>query len=416
MEKRPIIILFTGSFPYEVAVEQNFLQVEVEVLYRYFDRVILVPRITEGRKAAVPSKIEIETGYAEFLAKMNKMSRAFRILLSRLFYSEVINNPWLLLSFPAFKRLLYFLIYADSTSEWLTRWLLNFKTPYDQILFYTYWFTDTPMGIGKVRKHFPGIKIISRAHGMDLYEERFDPPYWPCREITLSAMDRVFPDSASGTTYMRSRYPKYKNIFRTARLGVTNPGFVCSASQDGVFRIVSCSMIRKEKRINLLLEGIVSAAKQRPSQRFEWIHFGNGAKKEFYQKRAYSELPTNAIASFPGFTTSENLFRHYQENPTAVFVNVSESEGIPVSIMEAISCGIPVIATSVGGNPEIVSVINGILISPDPNAVEISEVLLLLIDNYYQNMDLRRGSKKIWNEKYNAERNYHKFASDISMN
>lgn len=49
-------------------------------------------------------------------------------------------------------------------------------------------------------------------------------------------------------------------------------------------------------------------------------------------------------------------------NDFDLFVNMSLSEGIPVSIMEAISFGIPIIATNVGGNAEIVNDETGVLI------------------------------------------------------
>ncbi|NCO54621.1 MAG: glycosyltransferase, partial [Bacteroidetes bacterium] len=48
-----------------------------------------------------------------------------------------------------------------------------------------------------------------------------------------------------------------------------------------------------------------------------------------------------------------------------LFINVSESEGIPVSIMEALSAGIPVIATNVGGTNEIVNNDVGFLIDKE---------------------------------------------------
>ena len=38
-----------------------------------------------------------------------------------------------------------------------------------------------------------------------------------------------------------------------------------------------------------------------------------------------------------------------------LFINTSSSEGVPVSIMEALSVGIPIIATDVGGTKEIVT-------------------------------------------------------------
>jgi len=44
-----------------------------------------------------------------------------------------------------------------------------------------------------------------------------------------------------------------------------------------------------------------------------------------------------------------DVLNYYASNPVDVFINTSSSEGLPVSIMEAMSFGIPVIATNVGG-------------------------------------------------------------------
>ncbi len=56
-----------------------------------------------------------------------------------------------------------------------------------------------------------------------------------------------------------------------------------------------------------------------------------------------------------GYGSIDDLMLFFKENSVDLFINASITEGTPVSIMEAISCGIPIIATDVGGNPEIVS-------------------------------------------------------------
>ena len=48
------------------------------------------------------------------------------------------------------------------------------------------------------------------------------------------------------------------------------------------------------------------------------------------------------------------MLDYYKNNIIDIFINLSASEGIPVSIMDAISFGIPCIATNVGGTGEIV--------------------------------------------------------------
>jgi glycosyltransferase involved in cell wall biosynthesis len=48
----------------------------------------------------------------------------------------------------------------------------------------------------------------------------------------------------------------------------------------------------------------------------------------------------------------------------SAFVSFSNYENQPCSILEALCCGVPVIATKVGGIPEVINSQNGILIDP----------------------------------------------------
>ena len=67
-----------------------------------------------------------------------------------------------------------------------------------------------------------------------------------------------------------------------------------------------------------------------------------------------------------GNTANSEVMRRYGKMNVDVFVNVSENEGLPISIMEATSFGMPVIATDVGGTSEIVkNGENGFLIEKD---------------------------------------------------
>jgi glycosyltransferase involved in cell wall biosynthesis len=269
------------------------------------------------------------------------------------------------------------------------------------------------MGIGVVKHTHPRLVAISRAHGYDLYEARHSHQYIPCRTRSLRLIDRVFPDSEAGTRYLADRFPWFASKCETARLGVKEPGFVTSASSDGVVRIVSCSFVVPVKRIDLLLKGIHAAATQRPQQRFEWHHFGNGPLREAIVNQAEAVLPSNVKSCFPGYSTATNLMQFYRENPIDLFANVSESEGTPVSVMEAIGCGLPVIATAVGGNQEIVSERNGQLISPNPTPDEIATAIFEVVDDPIVAARKRVGSRQVWHEQYNAEQNFQRFADRL---
>ena len=84
--------------------------------------------------------------------------------------------------------------------------------------------------------------------------------------------------------------------------------------------------------------------------------------------------------------------------------------------MEAISFGIPVLATDVGGTGEIViHGENGYLISKDYTDEEFKKAFNLVYkadEESYKK--LRSSARKVWSEKFNAEDNYPKFCSLIT--
>ena len=84
--------------------------------------------------------------------------------------------------------------------------------------------------------------------------------------------------------------------------------------------------------------------------------------------------------------------------PVDLFLNVSEYEGVPVSVMEAQSFGIPVIATAVGGTPEIVNEENGFLLPENPSQDEIASAIYDVVTNKEKWEKKRMLSRKNWEE------------------
>lgn len=63
-----------------------------------------------------------------------------------------------------------------------------------------------------------------------------------------------------------------------------------------------------------------------------------------------------------------------------VFVMSSIAEGVPMTILEAMACGLPVVATAVGGIPELITADEGILVNPQDTAGLASAMLTYLQD------------------------------------
>ena len=143
---------------------------------------------------------------------------------------------------------------------------------------------------------------------------------------------------------------------------------------------------------------------------FTWTHIGNGPLKNELEHLASTLIPGKF--GFMGTLKNEQVLDYLARVPVDVFINVSKSEGIPVSIMEAMSFGIPCIATAVGGTPEIVNDDNGFLLPTAPTLDDISKA----IADYY-NINIKQTKESLayhtWNDKYCAEKNYKNFINQI---
>lgn len=409
------ILLFTSSYPYDYASEYTFIQPEIHYLLEKFERVILVPRISKGNRFPLPAGVEVNDDYANFVQRGSSPSNMLRMARSsNRFLEEIRRRPTILLSPAKIAKLILFSGRAELTRQWATNYIKAQHLNPNNCLFYSYWFDHTATGLARMKRDFPAVKVVSRAHGYDIYEEYYYPYYWPYRRETLALLDVLFFASEAGKNYFCERYPEYQSKFETAHLGIQDPWIVTKQSSDDIFRILSCAHIVPVKRLDLLLDGIATAARMRPEQKFEWVHFGDGTARKSLERRLARTFPANVQGRFAGNVPNSEILHYYKDQPVDVFVNVSSTEGgAPIAIQEAISCGIPIVATSVGGNPEVVSAQNGILLDPNPTPEQIAAALMRIWDNPSLAAEMRKESRRVWETGYNAEVNFRAFAERL---
>lgn len=114
---------------------------------------------------------------------------------------------------------------------------------------------------------------------------------------------------------------------------------------------------------------------QRP---FEIEVVGTGAARGQLDQLAEA-LGVSDLIRYVGLVPYEQLEKAYQY--ADIFILTSLSEGMPSVILEAMGCGLPVVASDVGGNNEIVHEgVNGFLISGDDSATIARRLALLVND------------------------------------
>ena len=295
---------------------------------------------------------------------------------------------------------------------------------YDHIVIYSYWFFANATVAVRLKEYikkemnYSGqITVISRAHRYDIYENANKINYLPFRKYLLNKVDYVFPCSDNGTMYLKTKYQDIESVIETAYLGTRDYGLSPEHS-NAEFHIVSCSRVVKVKGLERLIDDL--ALVERGDKRVLWTHIGGGVEgktKYFDSIREYAKAKLKNIDfEFLGGMQNQQVYDYYKSNKVDVFVNVSYSEGLPVSLMEASSFGIPVIATDVGGSAEIIDKEqkNGFLLDKDFEIGALRKKIELLLNESEETYCKRRiTARKLWEKKYNAEKNYTDFAKKI---
>lgn len=225
-----------------------------------------------------------------------------------------------------------------------------------------------------------GVKVFVRLHGYDLYLER-NHGYIPFRNELFKKAGLLLPVSNVGKQYLEKIFKVESNKILVSRLGTNSIG-KSSASLDNKLRVVTCSAMVHVKRI----ERLVKALQQITDINIIWTHIGDGHLRSGIEQLA-EQLPANIEKRFQGQVSSENVLKYYLDNPVDLFINTSESEGVPVAIMEAMSAGIPIIASNVGGTSEIVDESFGQLVE---NNSEQPTSIALAIAKFYKSSDAQK--------------------------
>ena len=164
------------------------------------------------------------------------------------------------------------------------------------------------------------------------------------------------------------------------------------------FVVGNISRLEEHKGQRFLLEAVAECRAKNIN--CKCMIAGDGPEKEKLRSRA-QELNLNDAALFLGWR------RDVQNLLSAMDVFIQPSlivEGLPLALAEAASAGLPLIATDIGGNPEIVrDGINGFIIPPK-DAVSLAQKIQFLMESPLESARMGENSKKIWEEKFSLSK------------
>ena len=406
---RPRILMLTETFPAEGG-EHSFLAPEVSRLAKNFD-IVLLPRI-ERRSGQwkLPAGVSLEPALSRYLGRGSvRILSVLKACFTATTYQEIRSLGRRSLSPRAAATVIIRASRMVSTRAWIQDYLAQHEVD----VAYSWWAHTGGYGLALAAQNM-GVPSIARAHGFEVFDEQDRLGRVPFRRTGIAAFSRVYAVSRAGAQVLRDKVPSAAGRIHVSYLGVEPAPGSGFHSEDEIFRILSCSACVDVKRVDLLAEGIVEFSRKYPDVEFEWTHIGDGPTLANV-RGVISCLPRiSGKCFFPGSQPPSTVRAWMARRPFDAFVNVSSSEGLPVTLMEAASCGIPLVATDVGGNSEIVKPGLGTLLASNPSAEDIADVLFELSQlPLAETMTMRSAVKQLWAAEFSADENYGEFVETL---
>lgn len=421
-----ILYLTVADYPYGFG--EPFLEDELKIISDSFDEVhILVTEHNNTQqknstpKLFVPSNAHIHilnthiNFYEKILGREN-----FTIKMYWEAYQVLKNNLRQPLTFYKFKVISSYLKKAQKYFRSVIPIVSRTSQEGDIRLFYSYWLTEYTLGNIYLKKRFSDSYAVSRAHGWDVYFERNRESYLPFRKYFIQNLDALFFISEHGKEYLAEKFLHNNPInLYTSRLGTHKiEAFSINLPYDSdTISILTLSFIVPVKRLDLAVAAIENVLEH--GIKVRWTHIGGGSDiLEHSFKESVSILGKkfkNLSFDFKGLQSKEAIKHILESSYFDILLNTSDYEGLPVSMMEAMSAGIPCIGRNVGGIREIINDgQNGFLCPATASSRDIAEAILRYVRlSHEEKQKFHQNAYNTWNEKFNSEKNYSHFANSL---
>jgi glycosyltransferase involved in cell wall biosynthesis len=174
---------------------------------------------------------------------------------------------------------------------------------------------------------------------------------------------------------------------------------VCTPNQKDVEKdrkyILFVGHIYREKGLFDLLESAKYICNDRSDVFFNIVGLGRDLNK---LKRKVKKFGLEDRFIFLGQIKKDILVKLYQN--ATLFVLPSYHEGLPTVLLEAMSCGLPIIATDVRGNRDLISNGKNGIIIPSRDPKKLAEAILMLLEDEKLGENLSKNARKTIEENY----------------
>jgi glycosyltransferase involved in cell wall biosynthesis len=244
-----------------------------------------------------------------------------------------------------------------------------------------------------------------------------DGPGFPDREADrwgplaakLKSADAVFcVDQTARTRLAALAGPVAGGRVQVVHMGVDVDRFSpARRGEHDEFTVLFVGRLAAEKSLETLVAGFAAMAYDGPRR---LIIVGEGPR-ESALRAAIHDQGLDALVELRPRTSQEDLPDVYRG--ADVFAMTRRSEGIPVVLMEAMACEVPVVATEVGGIPEIVHDERSGLLVPSGDVSAVAYALDRLAKDPFRRLEMGRAGRETVLRSFDAGKNAAQLSAEL---
>lgn len=372
-----MIVVVTSQFPFGAG--ESFIEAELP-LWTAADDVVLLPEQRAGGPSArpFPPTVRLDETLADRWASRRWLAwAALLALISPVLWRELAALARARRLNPTRATVAFRTLAQAQLIERTLHDLARREGRHVDVV-YGYWLSAGVLaGALGVRRGRVGAALC-RAHGTDLWETSRLAQYTPLVRQFAPQITSVHAVSASGAEHL-ARYGFTDDQRGVARLGVTIPDEQTPPSGPGELHVLTLSSMTPFKRLDKAAAALARLHELRPDLRLTWTHIGTGPLHDEVAHLAEGLRAAGVVVELPGALPHDEVLARLRGPGVDVVLNTSDSEGIPVSLMEGMAHGIPAVAPDVGGIAELVP--SATLLPAHVSGEEVGEYLAAHVDD-----------------------------------
>lgn len=411
--KRKQLVLFTNNFPFGTG--EAFIENELPIVAAAFEKVIII---------ANSKNVEQTRTLPENCQAFNCPITKNRLLEAKLFVenrrtfqtpfleeSRLIKNGPRKWHTPRFNSLLTIILHGEEKLAAIRQHITDFD-PSETIL-YSYWMDHNCYVASRLKNEHREFRAVTRAHGCDLFSERLAFDYLPMRRYLADSMDKIILVSNDSFQYLSNKMPDFGHKMITSHLGTRRQNNAWAPTTYTLSRktrnaLLSVSNLVPSKQVELIIKALAKCKSE-----WDWTHIGDGPEMDNLVALAENTLAKKSRINwhFHGAIQNQELLEYYQTNAVDCFISTTATEGgLPVTFMEALSFGVPIIAPAVNGIPEILNNEVGELLPARPTVEEIAAALdRQAAMNVRERTEQSKRARAQWQNKFTAAAAFERF-------